>query len=145
MLAISENLLIVILLARYILIWVLIDVKLLLAKTNANDNLVFHKIAFSSYGFSKLLETFNGPHYIVTCIVPLVCRTEWFCHCWHSNNFFYSLSIMSQVEHARKHNSIHSENKYVKQNSDCQNHSTVHFYTLLYNCYTVKIFLAWTE
>ena len=32
------------------------------------------------------------------------------------------LHVTSQVEHTKKHNSIDSENKFVKQNGDHQNH-----------------------
>ena len=48
------------------------------------------------------------------------------------------LRISSQVEHTKKRNSIDSESKYVKRNSDHQNHSTVCFYMLLYYYHTVR-------
>ena len=41
------------------------------------------------------------------------------------------LHIMSQVEHAKKCNSIDSESKFVKQSTDHQNYLTVCFYMLL--------------
>ena len=41
------------------------------------------------------------------------------------------LHVTSQVEHTKKHNSIDSESKSVKQNADHHNHLTVCFYILL--------------
>ena len=41
------------------------------------------------------------------------------------------LRITSQVEHTKKHSSIDSESKSVKQNANHQNHLTVCFYMLL--------------
>ena len=48
------------------------------------------------------------------------------------------LPIMSQVEHTKKCNSINSESKFVKQNTDHQNHLTVCFYMLLQYYHTVR-------
>ena len=41
------------------------------------------------------------------------------------------LHIMLQVEHTRKHNSIDSENKSVKHNTNHNNHLMMDFYMLL--------------
>ena len=41
------------------------------------------------------------------------------------------LRITSQVEHTKKHNSVDSESKSVKQNADHQDRLTVCFYMLL--------------
>ena len=57
------------------------------------------------------------------------------------------LRITSQVEHAKKHNSIDSESKSLKWNANHQNRLTVCFYVhvTLVLPYGKKMFLTWTE
>ena len=58
----------------------------------------------------------------------------------HSNGFTI-LQIMLKVEHIKKHNSIDSENRFVKQNADYHNHLTVCFYMFLWYYHAVRKYL----
>ena len=46
--------------------------------------------------------------------------------------FYLFYGIASQVEHAREHNNIYTENKFWKRDTDWQNFLAMRFYRLVY-------------